>query len=279
MRRRLSLPFLAAFTLAIAPVAFLNCSGNDEETCDASNCDGCCDSQGQCVTGNQSNACGINGAACTNCLASGLACLSGLQTCGTGSTGGNDAGTGGTDAGTDAGMDMDAGTDGGMDMDAGTDGGTTPACRELTMFVRDEGFAGFEAATSPFPYDLVAWAEVYGPIQNDAFDVVSLEVWRTPAGEFAPTPVVRTFTPSVKLADCDVCLYYYEGCDDEGCAGEYVATGGTFTVSEYTQDTNAGRVQAAGSTLQFSEWDYDADAPLAGGRCINLTALAIDESW
>ncbi|MCU0698103.1 MAG: hypothetical protein MUC96_16475 [Myxococcaceae bacterium] len=48
-------------------------AGGSAVRCDAANCGGCCDAQGQCLTGRSTGACGSNGAACLAC-SSGLSC-------------------------------------------------------------------------------------------------------------------------------------------------------------------------------------------------------------
>lgn len=291
--RRSWMPFVALVTLAIAPVAFVRC-GPSAATCDATRCaDGCCDAEGVCQPGTQSNACGTGGETCSDCLSAGTICTQSTQTCGTGAPA-NDAGTVTPDAGTDAGT-ADAGmTDAGT-MDAGTmDAGTVDAgmvtCREITTFTRVSGEGGYEVTGDAAPYDAYAWANVYTAGEDGGVpagdggvtvDFAWLEIWRSQDEQFPPTPVQRTFSPQVTYATCDVCLGYSEECDPVsfGCVRHYYAVGGNATVTEYSLDATMGTVKASASQVRYEEWDFNGDAPVSGGRCIEVTSITIDETW
>jgi hypothetical protein len=278
--RRTWLPLLALATLAIAPLALVRC-GPSPVVCDATTCpDGCCGAEGQCLPGNQSNACGAGGQACGDCLAQGTICQQATLSCGTGEVpdAGTDAGT--TDAGTDAGLPVDAGTDAGLP-DAGTDAGVT--CTVITQFQRTDGAAGFDQTGDAIPFDAFAWANVFTQGQGALVDYAWLEIWRDQADEqFPPTPVQRTFSPAVTYATCDVCLGFSEGCEPQtlqNCERHYYAVGGTSTVTEYAQDPAMGAVRATASGVHYQEWNFSTDAPVPGGRCIDLVTLTIDETW
>src|SRR2546423_8740699 len=89
-----------AFTLGAVVGFFLGLSlscGQGAPRCLTSNCDGCCDSAGQCRKGSEQNACGRKAFLCVDC-GSDHACVD--QACvpvGDGGVGGG-SGTGGRDA-------------------------------------------------------------------------------------------------------------------------------------------------------------------------------------
>lgn len=98
MSKTLGLALIA--TTAVLTAAA--CATGGESPCEASTCDGCCDSDGRCRTGDEQGACGARGAACTAC-SDAQVCLSRLCTMqptggGAGATGGG-TGTGGGSGG------------------------------------------------------------------------------------------------------------------------------------------------------------------------------------
>ena len=84
--KALSLGVVVGFLVALSP----SCGGTSQ--CSASNCAGCCDASGMCVTTTTAVACGASGNVCKSCSA-GESCVSGVCT----------AGGTATDAGTDGG--------------------------------------------------------------------------------------------------------------------------------------------------------------------------------
>lgn len=100
MTTRLRLALTAA-SLCTALAAWSAC-GPTTPACSPTTCQGCCDANGICSTGDTAAACGAAGVACNVC-SSVQACVARVCVLGsTGDDGGTDAGTG-TDGGTDAG--------------------------------------------------------------------------------------------------------------------------------------------------------------------------------
>ncbi len=65
-----------------APVDVIYDHVNDISGCNPDTCGGCCDDQGNCRTGLETEACGIGGFACVDCGAINAACNAGTHQCG-----------------------------------------------------------------------------------------------------------------------------------------------------------------------------------------------------
>ncbi len=109
------LPLRLVCVLSMSATLLLNCGS--PSTCDSTRCIGCCDSQGTCVAGSSTTACGTLGNQCQVCAFPALCQANVCTTMSSGSGGGR--GTGGGTAGTGGGV---TGTGGGV---AGTGGGAT----------------------------------------------------------------------------------------------------------------------------------------------------------
>lgn len=125
---------LEVLVCAVAGAAVIGACGPPEDPpCGPDVCAGCCDSSGQCVTGEQPEACGTGGQSCQTCGGA-ATCVAGVcraepdagdEDAGTSADAGEgDGGMGG--GGGDAGVGMDAGTDAGMGGSA--DGGAAGLC-------------------------------------------------------------------------------------------------------------------------------------------------------
>ncbi len=64
-------------------------------SCNSASCDGCCTTAGLCAAGGLNNACGMGGAVCQDCSASGLVCSG--RACGSAPVDAGDAGSSGCD--------------------------------------------------------------------------------------------------------------------------------------------------------------------------------------
>src|SRR5439155_16883794 len=51
------------------------------------------------------------------------------------------------------------------------------------------------------------------------------------------------------------------------------------TVTRADQDPNNGRMKATLTNVKLVEWDFTADAPVAGGRCIIINTDSFDVPW
>lgn len=98
---------------AVAILCLASCSNGTKLSCAATNCSGCCDSNGLCQTGTDPSACGVNGASCQAC-GLGQSCQSNACV----AQGGNDSGAMDSGSRTDAGP-SDAGQDAGVPGDGG----------------------------------------------------------------------------------------------------------------------------------------------------------------
>lgn len=107
-----------ALAAVLALSTFSSCSP-PAKRCDASNCTGCCDAEGECTSGNSNLSCGVSGAMCMGCNA-GFSCLSGL--CIVNTTSGGGAGSTGGGAATGGGS-ATGGGDGSTGGGAATGGG------------------------------------------------------------------------------------------------------------------------------------------------------------
>jgi hypothetical protein len=273
MRSRMR--FLPLVLLFLAPLGLIRC-GQPAQACNAETCaTGCCDDQGVCQSGTQSNTCGTAGAACTNCLSAGQTCVS--QVC-TGSEGQPDAGmadAGATDAGmTDAGM-----TDAGM-----TDGGMTDAgmvtCTTIDGFTATSTSAGFSETTYAAPWDFVVAAYLTQEISATSYNELDVEIWKdSVTNAFRPVPFTHTFDPAIGYDACEICVLYFENCAGQSCQRYYYAVGGTLTVTDRTLDKTVGVLQAETSSLRLVEWDYQNEVPEPGGQCIDLVNFNLTATW
>lgn len=103
------------FLLVLVSLGGCQCGGR----CDASTCDGCCDAQRQCVSGDHSLECGRRGEACVAC-AVGNACLQGACVSGGGFGAGTGSGSGSGSAGGSGGGNAAGGLAGGVASGGGT---------------------------------------------------------------------------------------------------------------------------------------------------------------
>ena len=129
---------------------FASSCGTTSTACSSSNCSGCCDNQGACVTAVNAERCGANGAACQACRL-GDACLLGV--CAGATAGGAGGGGGSTGGGTGGGTSTDGGSsDGGTTADAG------PAFLQVTPAALD--FSSCPGTTVTRDFQLLSRAPV-----------------------------------------------------------------------------------------------------------------------
>lgn len=241
---------LAAMGLALA-----GCPGGGD--CGAANCNGCCDSSRQCVTGDTTAQCGRSGLRCAACL-SGQACVAGTCTSsmgggtGTGSGGGSGGGGGSTGDGGCLEIDWSTATSLG--------GAFTPA-----------------AANGNPPYN----AGIMGRPSATAsrLDFLTVELWYFGGSEDPTFPYTMMLAPTT-WTDCEGCVIYEEACDQTGgdCARAFLAQEGTVVFASATRDQQQGEFRGSGNNLVLQQWDLTPDVAVDGGRCVRMS-YAMNVSW
>lgn len=130
------------------------------------------------------------------------------------------------------------------------------------------------------PHDMTMG--IYADDWSRPHSMLRLEVWHG-FGENGSIafPAHRSFYVGYKPADCDLCLFLGQGCDDYGCETLFFAQGGSLTVSQADRNTNTGRLVATGTNLKLVEWNPEssAETPILGGKCIQISRLEMEVSW
>ncbi len=178
-----------------------------------------------------------------------------------------------SDGGDDAGED--AGLDGGLD--AGTDAGVDSGCVVYSSFPTDTPF-GFYDENSETTVGVL-----YEPDPSSSPDggheKVVVRVHH-PDDASVPLPFPLTYSETSKFTGCTVCLSMFRGCDTGGvCDYGMAPTAGAFTVTVADRDAGPGALVATGSNLRFRRWDFQADLPVDGGLCIDVTTLDVNVGW
>lgn len=109
---------------------------------------------------------------------------------------------------------------------------------------------------------------------------LTLEVW--PQGGAEPTmPLSKTFSSSDRYKTCETCLLMGEGCNlqDNTCKTYFFAQDGRLTVTRAGRSEATGKLDASGNNITFVEWSMDADAPVPGGRCVEISSFEINTEW
>jgi hypothetical protein len=109
---------------------------------------------------------------------------------------------------------------------------------------------------------------------------LSVEVW-PPGGAEPSLPFVRTFSPADHYKTCESCVLMGEGCttSPNTCKTYYFAQGGQLQVNEAGRTEASGRLKATGSHIVLAEWSMTNDAPVANGRCVEISNFKIDAEW
>jgi hypothetical protein len=188
-----------------------------------------------------------------------IACQSGDDDDGQPPGGGADSGPGGGDGG------------GGGEADGGVAALQCSTVRQLDRYPW-----GITAGTYLAEYQLllgIAADDLESPLSQ-----LTLEVWPGPGGGSPPSiPADRTFTTSSKYNTCDVCLLMAEGRAGNTCQTYFFPQAGSVRVSEAS--AQAGKLTGSGSNLVFREWSIATDAPVPGGRCVELVSFDLAAEW
>lgn len=106
-----------------------------------------------------------------------------------------------------------------------------------------------------------------------------LEVWwNNPSFK---VPVTGVFDDSFRYQTCSLCVGMGVDCvAGQGCQTSYFAVRGSLSVTQ-ADEAPSGRISANGSSLHLVEWNFapNVDRPVAGGKCLELTAYAVDVTW
>jgi hypothetical protein len=224
-----------------------------QSKCDSNSCKaGCCDSTGACQSGTTAGACGTGGSACSVCA--------GTHAC----TGQSCEGPG-------------PGNDGGNGNDAGNtpDGGA--ACTNLTTFMATQGGGDY------IPDSGGGFSDTQAFLVDATGELLEAEMYYGPnPGEPANSgqlPYSENFDAGTSYLSCNACVTFGTGCTMTGCAHNFLATGGSATVTRADQDPVNGTMIATGTNLHFTEWNFMADTPINGGQCVNLTTASWNVFW
>jgi hypothetical protein len=239
--------------------------------CSSDNCTGCCTGSGMCEDGISTAHCGSPGALCHVCSGAQL-CIAGQCTTDAGMGGGSGGGSatgGGSAGGTQA-------TGGGTQATGGGSGG----CSEIP----DAGSGGTDQGSyAPDPNQpgfAQETALVTLPTSTPGTtDVLAVLLYRQTNG-FPPVPYLATIQP-LNYAQCHDCVIFSTGCDAMGshCTEDYLAQAGVLSVSASTTKVDAGTFVGAVTDVRFVQWDFDNDAVIDGGKCINLHHGAFNAAW
>jgi hypothetical protein len=266
-------------------LSFASCGS--KAPCSAVNCAGCCDSTGMCVSGATTTSCGAGGNLCKAC-SSGQSCSSGLCKAGNGGTGG---GTGGGTASNGGGTASNGGgtasNGGGTESNGGgtaaTGGGTGGCSSSMTIasipsnsIAPDQG--GFrEDMQNPGFAEEDAFVLAPGSTQT-SFNIL-WPSWYYADGMFPAKPYMATIGTK-SFFQCSDCIVYSSGCDQMlNCTEDYLAQAGTLTVTASSEKADAGTFAGTVANLHMVQWNLMMDTPIAGGKCVDITAGSFQATW
>jgi hypothetical protein len=103
---------------------------------------------------------------------------------------------------------------------------------------------------------------------------------------YIETPDMPTFPHAGMLpantnyGNCSECFQASLGCDDnlENCAGDYLATSGSYSFTAATRKTDAGVFIGEGTNLTFRKWNFTSDRP-DGTACFTVPKLVFKATW
>lgn len=271
--------FVPVVAVGLLSVGLMYC-GNPSE-CGPTNCGGCCDASGQCVTEFSKDQCGRLGASCEACTGTNV-CVAGA--CAANGMGGG-AGTTGGGAGTTGGG---TGTTGGGSATTGGGTGSTGGgvgCTTIDFSQSETLFGEFT------PGGPMATANHYVVVGADSattgkFNFMTIEGWYFDTNE-NPTFPKTVLLPSPNGAsywNCFDCVLLEEDCDNMGanCARVYYAQNGSLAISAATMNADVGVFTATGTSLEFTQWQglaENQDAPVPNGRCATVASVTINATW
>lgn len=257
--------FLVGFVMGALMALTPSCGGG---ACNAMNCaNGCCDSTGKCQAGTTPAACGKGGVMCGAC-APGQACT--LQICG------GPMGTGGGSANTGGGFASAGGSAGGT-ADAGlncTDYGEIDLMEDVegSFNIGEDGgnLEGFE------------WWDAFQALEAPMMrvDTFTSELYFETANGPPTFPYAGNLPVDTDFGSCDACFSASLGCDDnlDNCAGDYLATSGTYNFTSGTRRVDAGVFIGEGRNLIFRKWNFASDRP-NGSACFTVSKLTFRGVW
>ena len=284
-------PSIRPFALAAALLLF-GC-GPAQDKCSSTNCVGCCDSQGTCQAGFTVAACGVSGSTCTVCSGFTNACQLGVcRADNSGSGGGGSAvggggggavgGGGGSAAGgggSAAGGGGGSAVGGGGGSAVGGGGGSCPTL-VLPASIPSTDWQRYDA----YVYTTDAGVNTSARFLTGTTDLsaLSFSLVRRPPNTTPTFPVSGTFTANV--SSCVGCVNYMvcpPGAGLGGCqqARSFNAVAGSYTITRADTNASTGFLRGSIGPTRVVEWDYQANAPIGGGDCFDLTATTFEGHW
>jgi hypothetical protein len=227
------------------------------------NCAGCCDRLGVCHSGVASTFCGSGGNACLGCASTQVCSFSQCVTPGGTDGGGGDAG---------ALRPFDAGM----------------ACPTLVLSATRQVAA--YSNLGPIYENTRGMMQLLGDPFNrpDAagFDELDFEHWWF--GD-AGIPHTEVFGAGGRWRDCTGCVTYWQDCVLDGgahyfsgnrCPGpRFFAQAGTLIISAASRTRDGGVIAGSVSGVVLQEWNFYADTPVAGARCVTVPDTTFSISY
>jgi hypothetical protein len=112
-------------------------------------------------------------------------------------------------------------------------------------------------------------------VMNPPFNALTVEDYH---GNGIPYPKMHTYSKTDTYSGCDVCTLI-QVCDAMSCTQTYFAQGGTINVTQSDQNAAMGSFKATASNLTLVEWDFNGDAAVMNGKCIQIASATFDVSW
>lgn len=169
----------------------------------------------------------------------------------------------------------------GPDGGARTDGGGSDAGPQAFTCAHTRSLAKYPWGVTAGTYlpDQQVTFGILADSTSSAWSRLTLEVWPGPGGAAPVLPATTQFSPVDRYKTCETCVLVGEGCDqNNNCRTYFFAQGGHVTVTEAGRAAS-GHLTATGADLTLVEWSLDADAPVPGGRCLELDSFAMKAEW
>jgi len=183
--------------------------------------------------------------------------------------------TGGGSAGTGGGFASAGGSAGGAVVDAGCmDFGDIDVMEDVVgnfnVGEPDSGLEGFEWWNSSVGLEA----------PQNRVDFFDTELYFEAVNGPPTFPHAGNFPANINYTRCTECFVAYLGCDDTGanCAGEYLATAGSYAFTSGTRKADAGVFLGGGTNLVFRKWNLETDRP-NGTTCFTVGDLKFRGVW
>jgi hypothetical protein len=110
---------------------------------------------------------------------------------------------------------------------------------------------------------------------------LTVEVWPGPGGAEPAPSFIHNFSTAERYKTCESCVLMGEGCttSPNTCKTYFFAQAGQLQVSEAGRAEASGRLKASGSNIILAEWSMANDAPVANGRCVEISNFKMDAEW